>query len=166
VRHRQYSRTYGQRTVYRPERREIYGKKLRRSPSRPRFNRERPEKVDKGRRRSNILRKEIVRRSPSRPRFNREKPGKKLRRSPSRPRFNREKPEKVDILEKERKETSHQANPEENLALLSTEELNKILDQLAKDIEERIEIYKKDQLSRILSRNIGPERDDQGTPPA
>ena len=123
VRHRQYSRTHGRRTVYRPERQKIYGKRLRRSPSRPRFNREKPEKVDRGRRRSNIPKKE-------------------------------------------RKETSHQANPEENLALLSTKELNKILDQLVADIEERIRINKKDQLSKIVSQSTGRERENRGTPPA
>ena len=119
VRHRQYSRTHGRRTVYRPERRKIYGKRLRRSPSRPRFNREKPEKVDRGRGRRNIL-------------------------------------------EKEKKETSHQ----EKLALLSTQELNKILDQLVADIEERIRINKRDQLSKILSQSTGRERENRGTPPA
>ena len=96
--------------------------------------------------------------------------GKRIRRSPSRPRFYREKPEKVDerrgrsnFLKREKKETSHQANPEEKL---STQELNKILDQLIADIEERIRIIKKDQLSKILSRNIGLERDTRGTSPA
>ena len=94
--------------------------------------------------------------------------GKRLRRSPSRPRFYRENPEKVDkrrkrsnALEKE-KETNHRGNPEEKL---SKRELDRILDRLAADIEKRIEIYKKDQLSRILSRNIGPDRDDRGSPP-
>ena len=120
VHHRYYSRTGGQRAVYRPGRREIYAKRLRRSPSRPRFYRENPEKVDKGRGRSNFLKKE-------------------------------------------KKETSHQDNPGEKL---SKRQLNRILDQLAADIEERIEVYKKDQLSKILSRNIGPERDTRGTPPA
>ena len=120
VHHRQYPRTRGRPAVYRPERQEIYAKKLRRSPSRPRFYREKPEKVDERRGRRNFL-------------------------------------------EREKKETSHQANPEEKL---STQELNKILDQLVADIEERIRIIKKDQLSNILSRNIEPERDTRGTSPA
>ena len=117
---RQYPRTYARRAVYRPEGRRIYGKRVRRSPSRPRFNREKPEKVGRGRGKSNIPKKE-------------------------------------------RKETSHQANPEEKL---STQELNKILDQLAADIEERIRINKRDQLSKILSQSTGRERENRGTPPA
>ena len=118
---RQYSRTIP-RTIPRtvPMRREIYAKRLRRSPSRPRFYRENPKKVDKRRGRSNFL-------------------------------------------EKEKKKSSQQDNPEEKL---STREKDKILDQLASDIEERIQAYKKDQLSKILSRNIGPERDARGTHPA
>ena len=120
VHHRQYSRTCGQRAIYRPGRRKIYAKRVRRSPSRPRFYREKPEKV--GERRG--------------------------RRNP---------------FKEEKKETSHQDNPGEKL---SKRQLNKILDELAADIEERIRLCKKNQLSKILSRNIGSERDTRGTPPA
>ena len=120
VYHRQYPRTHGQRSVYRPEGRKIYDRRLRSSPSRPRFYRRKPERVGKRRGRRNFLKEK-------------------------------------------KKETNHQDDP---LAKLSKKELNKILDQLVADIEERIRVIKKDQLSNILSRNIEPERDARGTSPA
>ena len=96
--------------------------------------------------------------------------GKRVRRSPSRPRSNRENPETVDRrrrrshpFEEEKKETSNQDNPEKKL---SKKQLNKILDELVADIEERIRLCKKDQLSKILPRNIGAERETRGTSPA
>ena len=96
--------------------------------------------------------------------------GKRVRRSPSRPRSNRENPETVDRrrrrihpLEEENKEASNQDNPEKKL---SKKQLNKILDELVADIEERIRLCKKDQLSKILPRNIGAERETRGTSPA
>ena len=119
VHHRQYSRTCDQRAVHRPGRREIYVQRLKRSPSRPRFYRENPERVDKRRGRTNPLKKA-------------------------------------------KKETSHRDTPERKL---STREKNKALERLAEEIEELIRRYKKNQLSEILSQNIGSEGDTRGTPP-
>ena len=94
----------------------------------------------------------------------------RLKRSPSRPRFYRENPERVDRrrgrtnpLKKAKKETSHRDTPEKKP---STREKNRTLDRLAEEIEELIRRYKKNQLSEILSRNIGSERDTCGAPPA
>ena len=68
--------------------------------------------------------------------------------------------ERKDFLKTAKEETSHRNYPTKSSKKRKIRELNRILDQLSSEIEEQIRECKKDQLSRIFSRDI-PE-----TPPA
>ena len=132
----QHSRTYGQRAGHRPERRRSRAKRLEKTPSRSSVR----WRDQSHRVTENFRRESREKTHRSRERKNSPKKGKK--------------------------ETSHRDHPKKSSKRRKIREWNKILDRLASEIEEKIRKYKEDQLSKILSRDIDPERDFRTTPPA